>query len=311
MWWWRFRCGYLSKNENADALWFGIGVHEALAQWYGKGRRRGIHPARYFKNWVGEELREIRTYSDDSEWMPGDLAQYEDAVTLGVAMLTGYTDKYGKDDNWQVLATEQQFSVKIFRNGEPVGIFKSTFDGVYRDLDTGLIYLMEHKTAASISLPYLQMDNQAGSYWAVATQVLRAKGIIGPDEFISGIVYNFLRKSMPDDRPQNELGEYLNKNGSISKKQPAPLFVREIVERQPSEMRTQLERISDEIAVMNAERDGTIPIIKNTNRDCVRCEFFIPCQLQERGGEDYKEVLEADFIQSNPYDRYSVKSATE
>ncbi len=294
--------GLVSKYEEPDALWFGIGIHEALAQWYKPGLRRGVQPAAYFRQWCGDEMREIAAnYNDrDSVWGE-DAPKYEDALELGVAMLEGYIDEYGKDPDWDVIATEYPFEVNVTHEGETVAVFASVWDGVYRDRSDGLLYLMEHKTARQISTSYLALDDQAGAYWAVAGTFLRAKGVLRPDEEIAGITYNFLRKSMPDERLVNDEGLSLNKDGSVSKKQPTSRFLREVVERSPAEQQTQLLRMADEVRVMNAMRDGTIPVYKNTNRDCTFCQFFTMCTLHERGGESWKTVMKAEFVQQNPY----------
>lgn len=356
-WWWRFVDGYESLDESADALWFGIGVHEALAQWYKKGKRRGVHPATYFERWVGDETRRIITKYADREL--GIEAQYEDAAELGIAMLEGYVERYGRDENWDVIQTEYPFAVRIKRKGRVVGVFKSTFDGVYRDENDGLIYLMEHKTAAQISLAYLQLDDQAGAYWAVATDVLRSSGLIGPRESLAGIRYNFLRKALPDEREPDENGFFHNKPqkqhyidalseigvttiaaagkdgsvaldraklsdlqvaadfaglevlGEISANQGTPRFVRETVERQPRERSRQLQKVADEFAIVEALLGGTLPVTKTPTRDCTRCDFFIMCQLHDRGGEDWKEFADSEFRRVDPFARYANKSASE
>lgn len=89
--------------------------------------------------------------------------------------------------------------------------YNFTWDGVYRDEEDGQLKLMEHKTAASIRLDHLPLDDQAGSYWAVASELLVKQGVLKPGEEIVGINYNFLRKAMKDQRPQNADGYYTNK----------------------------------------------------------------------------------------------------
>lgn len=307
-WWWRYRCGLVPRGDSADALWFGIGIHEALAIWYQLGLKRGRHPAAYFEEWCGEEERYIRAnFADrDKEWIDGP--KFENARELGINMLERYVEYYGKDQEWDVIAIEHPFRTRLKTNGEPFVEFWSTWDGVYRDLRDGQVYLMEHKTATAIQLAYLALDDQAGAYWAVADPYLRAQGILGKNERIAGITFNFLRKSMGDDRPKDEQGQYLNKDGSVSKKQPPPYFVRETVPRTPAEGRTQLQRMANEVQWMNAIRDGSMPLIKNTGKDCTYCEFFLMCQLHERGGTGWQALRDADFDQLNPYERYE-KSA--
>lgn len=312
MWYWRYRMGLHHKYELADALWFGIGVHIALAAWYRKGYRRGPHPADTFVDYCGDEIREIAAQyaTHDREWY--ERPKYEDALDLGTEMLTAYVDYYGRDDDWEVISVETPFKTRIIRQGQPIAYFMSTWDGVIRWRPDGRIYLIEHKTAAQIQTAYLELDDQGGIYFAVATAILRARGILGPDEEIAGIIYNFLRKAKPDTRPRNEGGAYLNKDGSVSKKQPPPMFVRpNPLERDQGEIRSQLDRLADEVTIMNGMRTGAIPIVKNTTKDCPRCEFFDLCVLHEHGSEEaYRELIASEFMQSNPYDRYTQKSAS-
>jgi hypothetical protein len=309
-WYWAYRMGLKPKGETPDALWFGIGVHYALAEWYRKGKKRGPHPADTFEQYCSDELREIKaSLPTNREWY--DEPRYEDARTLGTAMLVAYVDLYQNDPDWYVIAVEQPFRVNLMRDGTPEAIFASTFDGVYRDEGDGEIYLMEHKTAAQIMTSYLVLDDQAGAYWAVASQVLRSQGVLKSKEEIAGITYNFLRKSMPDDRPKDAQGNSLNQDGSVSKRQPAAAFVREIITRNSREQATQLDRIAQEAALMNMVRSGELPVIKNPSRDCTWCTFFDMCKLHEMGGSAWLEYAEATFIQENPYEREPIKSASE
>lgn len=302
--------GLRSTSEERDALWLGTGVHEALAQWYNKGlRRSSVHPADYFKTWAGEGIGEIRAQyaSHDKQWF--EEPKYVDAIELGEAMLDGYVELYGKDPQWYVLFIEHSFKVRVMWDGEPIAIFHGTFDGVVRDLDDGYIYLLEHKTAAQIRTGFLALDDQAGGYLAVAESVLRAKGILKPGERIHGIIYNYLRKSFPDDRPQNEKGEYLNMDGSVSKKQPPKKFVREVIERGADEPRNQMIRLANEVQIMNGMRTGAIPVYKNTTPDCDWCPFFVMCKVHERGG-DWDTIARSAYYQQDPYGPYH-KSAAE
>jgi Zierdtviridae exonuclease len=351
-----YRYGYKPKaTRQADALWFGIGVHEALAPWYGKGKRRGPHPADTFEQWAGDEIRYAKTWLDDNY----EDAVWEDALELGIAMLEQYVDYYGKDSQWSIIAVERPFAITITRRGKPVAIFKSRWDGVLRSLIDGKIYLLEHKTASSITTAYLEIDDQGGSYLAVASHVLHAEGVLKDGEQIAGIIYNFLRKTMPDERPQDEQGLYHNKPakehyvtallsagirtveqsspksgpvpiekatlrdleaaaqfsgavvlGEVSKNQPPAAFARTLVERGRQEHLTQLTRIADEVTVMNAMRTGKLPLFKTPTKDCVRCPFFEPCQLHERGdSRAYKALLRADYVQEDPYADYKSAAA--
>lgn len=298
-WYWRYREGLVPNGRPASALWFGTAVHEALATWYQPGLKRGVRPATTFAKWIdaygSEPVPAGRSDSDE--------ALFEDAKVLGVSMLKKYVDLYGKDENKETLAIEQPFQVDITDSkGKYVVTAVGTFDGVFYDNVDGGIYLWEHKTAAKIATTFLALDDQAGTYFAVATRVLRAQGIIAEDDTIHGILYNYLRKAKPDQRERDGSGFYLNKDGSVSKRQPAPEFHREIVERTPSEVDQQFRRIRDDAVWMRAVDSGRAPLIKNTTPSCPYCPFFDLCVLDEKGNKRaVKAYKQSSFTVEDPY----------
>jgi hypothetical protein len=300
-WWWGYRCGLKGRGKPADALWFGTGVHYALAEWYGEAYDRGPEPAGVFRNWVGDEVREIKgNLSDrDQDWY--DEPAYYDAGDLGTAMLAAYLDKYGDDPDWEIIAVEQPFEVELERNGELVAVFAGCVDGAFIDHSDGKIYLLENKTAGTIKTAHLQLDTQAGGYFAAGTTMLRYQGVIGEQDALYGIMYNFLRKSKPDERERNTGGAYLNKDGSVSKRQPPAAFHREAVDRQPREVGNILRRITDKAVVMQGMREGWIPITKNITDMCPYCPFYTMCLLHERGGKAWQHFRDQNFIQKDPY----------
>lgn len=217
-WYWTVVEG-LTPLRAANPLWFGSAVHEGLAAWYRPGLERGPHPAETFSEYL-DENRSILVVNEEQE------TEYVDARKLGIAMLEGYVERYGKDERWHVISTEQVFTTYLPRPAQRIfGInypevrrwlkYVGIWDGVYIDLKTGEVWLMEHKTAASIRVDHLPLDDQAGSYWAIATLMLRKMGVLKPDQEIAGIMYNFLRKQMPDERPVNAEG--LRMNSATSK----------------------------------------------------------------------------------------------
>lgn len=222
-WWWGWREG-LRPKETATPLWFGTAIHEALADYYRPGKKRSKDYIDKFRESADMEAEYIRVELggvDEDKWV--------DAMTLGETMLKGYVTEYGGDRNWDVIATEQSFELTIpWLSGRTLSplekvlakratfntdyfILNGTFDGVYRDRSDKRTKLMEHKTAASIFLGHLSMDNQAGTYHLVAQTVGRSQGWLGPKENISEITYNFLRKGMPDERPKDSQGYTTNK----------------------------------------------------------------------------------------------------
>lgn len=336
-WWWGWREGLKPQGPPNDKLWFGQGIHLALAFWYIPGQKRGTDPRVTWRKFVGEDIAYIRTeYSEKY-----DPSVYEEAGTFGEELLTNYLDHYGNDRTWYVLAPEQQFEIVIVDpdTGRPVVRLFGTFDGVYRDLDDGCLKLMEHKTAAQIYTGHLALDDQGGTYLTVANSVLRSQGLIKPREHITEITYNFLRKGKKDERPVDSEGRATNKPtkahyvqalaghttqsldklklddlvemagkrgvtvlGEVSKDQPTPLFRREPVTRTRAEQRSQLERMAAEIKVMNDFRSGRRELYKNPTRDCSwDCDFYNMCELHEGNPDDAIEFRNAVYRVEDPY----------
>lgn len=351
-WEWGYK-NHLKTLTESNPLWFGQAVHLALAEWYKPGLERGVHPAQTFVDVLTEG--KVKRFSENPT--EEQEAEYVESLELGVDMLNRYVNEFGRDELWECIQPEMTFTV-YFKHpvtGEKRWLeYVGTFDGVFRyvgptenGLLNGSIWLFEHKTAASIQTNHLPLDDQAGSYWAVASAVLRAKKLLGPDESISGIMYNFLRKAKDDTRPKNAEGKYTNQPkkehylaqlhgveglsaklkveeleqlardngiqvlGEESKTQPPPYFERLPVFRSRGDRKTMLRRIVDEGLHIEAARQEKplLPIIKNPTKDCSwDCEFYRMCQLHE-AGEDWHEYREFMFREWDPYHDHNVKSA--
>lgn len=310
-WEWAYLKGLRSNRAPATALWFGTGVHEALAQWLDGGFYRGEKPSKFFANWAGDEIRELELIQDRSEdGVDFEIKEYVDAKELGVSLLDRYIDYYGDDGDKETLAVEQTFQVEIVEGHKVIATFAGTFDGVFLDHSDGGIYLWEHKTANRVATAFLRLDDQAGGYFAVADIVLHHQGVLEKNEHVEGVLYNYLRKADEDERPQNEKGEYLNKDGKVSLRQPQPVFHRELIDRNKNEVATQMRRLRDEVKIMNEMRAGRFPIIKNTAWDCPRCQFFDMCVLDEKNPRAAREYQALNYTEYDPYQDHR-KSAGE
>lgn len=347
-WWWEYRDG-LRTTEVQQALWFGIGIHLALAHYYGRiGYKRNLDFIDVWEDYCdNDEISRVLKaapdgFSEDESWV--------DAKALGHAMLKGYHDRYQGDPDWDIVYVEKPFEIGIpdpRDRDKDVVVFNSTFDGVYRSKERKVFRLIEHKTAKAITLDHLPLDDQGGSYWAVASIVLKHEGILTGRQRIDGIEYNFLRKGLPDERPKDSMGYATNKPikkhyvdalhakgfevsekmtltalaeearvagvhvlGDRSLQQPPPLFERFDMRRTPQERRTQIDRIANEALLAEKYRTGELPLTKTPTRDCSwDCAFFNMCQLHEQG-TDWEEFRDAVFLVRDPYDRYRMlKSA--
>lgn len=205
-WDWAWNQGFTPALPKTDARWFGTGLHLALAEWYIKGKKRGKDMHKTWDEFTGDNYLKIATgpYFNPDEWV--------DAKALGHEMITNYLEEFGQDNDWEVIATEQRYRMRIKNSqGQVVGVLVGTFDAVFRHIPTGRIWMWDHKTARDkINTNHLVKDEQAGTYVSVATIVLRALGLIGKTEVVHGIMYNFLRKAKADTRPRNARGVYCN-----------------------------------------------------------------------------------------------------
>lgn len=339
-WWWAWREGLAVEGPIKPALWFGTGWHLVMAHIYGQpGTKRGKTPLKIWREYVGDETPVIGIDIPESD--AGIHTEYVDGAALGEDMIGRYLDHWKEADRqFSMILVEKPFEVLIpGPDGEPTVLFCGTYDGVYRDLGSGHIYLLEHKTAKAISTNHLVMDEQAGGYLMVAAQELRAAGLIGKKDQVRGVTYNFARKAMADERPRNEDGLYTNKPtkdhylsqlsaagveipdkptvavlqgiaetegitvlGDPSKSQPPPYFLRHNVIRTVHERNNQIRRIAAEVQVMEGMSSGSLPTFKNPTRDCSwDCPFYDMCVLHEAGNDDWKDLRDSTLKKRDPY----------
>jgi hypothetical protein len=127
-----------------------------------------------------------------------------------VELVTYYHETYESDlVNWNVLATEITFLVKMEQNIYMTG----TIDLVLED-EYGQLKFMDHKTVASIQMyeEKAQMDRQISRYWWALQMIIDGIGRIKcPDtgnwirwnklegKTISGFIYNLIGKEVPKE----------------------------------------------------------------------------------------------------------------
>ena len=206
-WYWSY-VENLSSLRKRNPLWFGTAVHSSLAARYVPGSKRGSLDSTIGAGIASlDEVREMIVKSDEEEEV------WVDAHALLIDMVTGYVNHYGEEPHIEVLMPEHPFQARLqpkFLGGRPIQ-YDGTFDLALRDNEAKEVWIGEHKTAASIRLDHLPLDEQNGSYITFAEQILRRDGLIRPKEKVRGVMYNFLRKIMADTRPTNDAGLATNK----------------------------------------------------------------------------------------------------
>lgn len=308
-WQWAYQ-DRLRPIYNAPALRFGDLIHQGLAGYYKPGIKRGPHPAKVFTQAFDLQIEEGKEEFKIREVSADDETKWNDARALGVEMLNNYVAEYGADERYKIVHPEMPFQIDLHDDdGNYICTYVGQLDAVVKDRVTGHIGLFEHKTAASISTIHLPMDEQAGTYWALAPMVLEHMEILKPGEDLDFILYNFLRKAGKDPRPTNTLGQSLNKDGTVSKKQPAPLFHRELVYRAPYERGMLMRRIQDQVAVMKRVASGEEPAFKTILNGCtgmLSCQYRDMCELHETGAA-WEELRDATMTTWDPYSAHELE----
>lgn len=305
-WWWAYEDN-LVPHRKSDPLVFGTWVHEALAEWYcGPAARRGRHPAETFLAVSTADFRNVKIWSDEDE------AEWIGIQELGSLLLDEYVKYYGRDEHILIIQPEKTIRIRIPHPYNPdvrLAVSVGTVDAVYRDANTDFVWLKEHKTARSISTGHLELDEQPSTYLSHSERSLRREGLLTSQERIHGIMYNYIRKGRPDPRPKDAEGYALNKNGSRSKTQPAPLFHREaIIRTRVARKRFLLRLQQDALKMQNTRRAvakyGEDTLMKTPHTSCNKfCEFSAMCKLEEQGG-DWTTYRDTMFRRADPFEAH-------
>lgn len=302
---WAYREKLKPRTSGMNALVFGSMVHRCMAEWYipekrRKGKpKRGVHPAQTFDK-IFKAL-EVHEQDSDLKISEGDDDKWVSAYELGMEMMTNYVDFYGLDEEVIVIYPEMPFQYDIrMADGKYLCTYVGETDSLIRSLSTGKLGLFEHKTAATISTEHLFLDEQASTYWCIVPLWLWENGILKETDDLDLMLYNFMRKGKKDDREENDKGQKLNLDGTVSKRQPPALFQRQPVYRGDFERQKTLERIVHQVREMKAVQAGRLPVYKSPSKDCVFCEFKDLCEADEIGN-DVDFMKQQLFRKWNPY----------
>lgn len=311
----------LKPKTPVPPLRFGSLVHMALADYYKKGIRRGPHPAESFIRHYDAEAKAQGEFGFRVDDLEADEV-WAEARVLGYEMLDHYVKHYGRDDEWQVLVTEQPFKQLVYRpsTGFPVGSsfneplfwYVGIIDLIIRNRRTGRVHIVDHKTAKAINVMYLSLDSQATGYWTWGLDWIYEKGLLKADQKPAGMIYNHLRKAFTDKREKDSDGFSLNKDGSVSKKQPAIYFqrteiFRDINEREAARYQV-LAEYEDMIRIRQEGSTDQPPVSAYKNQGqftCPGCWCFDFCELHEIGA-DWTEMRKLASRKWNPYEEHQV-----
>ncbi len=293
-WYWHWRLGLEPKAKRFSALDMGTWVHEAFEKWYCPGTKRWGALAEIFDT--------IAHNAIEPHLPQTEIDRALEMRALGVAMLQAYEKYYNRDSALHIITTEVALEFSFGHT-----LYKLKPDGVFRD-PQGRIWLLEHKTAAQIMTAHLPIDGQARPYGAMAERALINAGILDRGDYVYGIMYNFLRKAVPDERPVNEKGQSLNQNGTVSARQPTPHFVRHPVHLSRAAKEQTLKRLAIDIKKLGQARDAVrerrvdpATITKTPDKSCPRmCQYFAMCVAEEEG-VDITSMRKDMYRVENPY----------
>lgn len=304
---------------------FGLSYHEAMAVLYPPGPvklvRRLEKAQEKFVEALDGEIRKVGVDVFEEEYEREERKAEESgksfklipADELGPIMLENYVvwakREHGGDEEWEVLHTEQPFQINVpyprswgprFKD-QIMAVYCGTWDSFMRNIRTGAYWLWDWKTCKQFPNPgLLEMDDQAGSYLWVAKEVLVHKGILQHTDKIEGINFQYFKKALPDARPANSSGEALNKDGSVSLRQPTSRFLRVPSHRSIEQNVRQARRVQKEMVHMEQLLEDPEMIYKNMTHECSRCILYDPCQLHE-AGDDWELMLDQLYEQRDPF----------
>lgn len=304
-WYWKWRRGLVPKSTPFSALDLGSWIHVGFSKWYGKGTVRHGSLREHVRSSAAEALRLA-----NAGGMPDYRLEEGDKLAMLAEEVAGaYEAHYGQDENVHVLAAEIPLEFVIAgKDDRPLAIHRLKPDLVFRD-QHGFIWLMEHKTASQIRAEHLVIDDQARPYGAMAERALRKLGVLKDGDAFKGVTYNFLRKVLPDTRETNAKGEYLNRDGSVSKRQPTtpqfvrlPLFMtrraRAIALHRAQQEAFEITRMARMLQAREINPDA---LSKTPHYSCPRfCPFFSMCAAEEQG-VDVREMERTLFMRRDPY----------
>jgi hypothetical protein len=296
-------------------MWFGTGVHVALATYY----KSGVPPDNAFERWFQAQLYHlVNTEHVDQK----GLEKLEGFRALGHVMLDAYEEYARKNDNWEIIGVEEELRYEVSPGKWIVG----TVDLLIRDKTTQKLWVVDHKTCASFIDPQaLEFDDQMVLYLWMVWKVY--------NEVPGGAIYSMLRKKIPAD-------PYLLKNGTLSKARDIDttydiylskinslgldpddyadvlerlkyneFFRREYLARSKRELSIFDDQILAEVEEMTRP---DVPVFPTMTQDCLwSCRYRDICRTRLTGGDveyairsNYKVVTDYDarFLEIHPRD---------
>jgi RecB family exonuclease len=274
-WYYNQVLGYRhKKSEHTGPLFLGDRVHKALEVYY---ENFTIEAALGFLH--GSYVADVELYPNESDALLKE-------KKLTTAMIEGYfqwLEETGEDEYLEVLGVEGMLETP-YGNHTLIG----KYDLMVLDTQTGLIWLLDHKTAQDFSASArFQQEIQFKHYAAIGTANFG-------DRF-GGVIWNGLRKVQRTGRAK------------------PPFYMRERITFNRDELRSYWESLyfivdDMERAIQDAEHGrnnaGLRAVYPNPTREnCGICTFKNVCTMFD-DGSDLDFVLQTEYETVNPLERY-------
>ena len=265
-WYWSYKKGYRAKKRNMNLL-LGDGVHQGLQAYY----QDAEDPVKVFLIWMDKQIAEL-----DQSWSD-TITEIQNAKDLGEAMLTGYMETYDGKDDFTIIPSGVERTLRAKLKHPDTGedspyTLVARLDGLVRDHHTGRIFSLEHKTFTTFNEGHLAMDDQMTAQVCLGQSLVEFMDI---DEEVVGVVYNGLRKAIPTKRTKS------------------PLFQRRRIFRTSRQIEVFLHRAYWQCHEFNHPNLQIYP--QPDQMKCGWCELRAPC-LEYKMGGDYQSILKEMFI---------------
>lgn len=330
----------LRARRTPTWAWFGTAIHAALEVRYPVGTQRGSvdDMLAAFEASVGKQTGKI--YTDGGEVDDDEIVEAKELgreMLLGYVAEYGEDKDWEvihTEQPFQINVPDPRFP----KGDHVLVVYCGTWDALMRYIPTGEFWVWDHKTRKSFPQrwDFYNINDQAGSYLWVAPEVLAFLGVDVPR--IEGLVFNTLKKHLPTTKTLDANGVARNNPkkehylaaldkadiplpgkalvrdlsalceeagltvyGEVSLVQPVPLFHREEIYRSEQERVTQAERVQTEALWMNDIRTGKRKAFKVPTEDCMRCQLFEYCELDEENPADAVEYAKTMMFKRDGY----------
>jgi hypothetical protein len=296
-WWLEFYRKLGARAINfTSARATGDRVHRALAATYSGDNKIRVNPCDALERVIVEDWTEITKVVTDPTELAIVSERFAAANALERAMIEGYVEwlgESGADADYEVVGSEQVLSAlfDIEVDGKTYLVeLLGKLDARLRRKTDGAILFIDHKTVGSLTdiVPSLRQNEQMLTY--VLLEALNA----ADDEYVSGALYNMLRKV---------------KRTAQAK---PPFFDRLEVHHNPIEIESFHVHLHgatrDIIRARNAldagESHHSVAYPNPTNDCRYDCEFVRVCPLFDDGSPGVEDMLAAVYVPVNPLARY-------